>query len=148
MLQKKLFLALMAVAAIVLVGCKDKNNEPQLKGRNLVVYGKIYTAEKDAIADAFVVEDGKFVYVGNAAGAKEYEKEGIPVIDYTGKGLVIPGCTEGHGHFVGIDGIVHQLPGFRASYDELIRRIVPETMASKPGPFFSFGWNNVLYGFV
>ena len=73
----------MAIAAIALVGCKNQD-EPQLKGRNVIVYGKIFTAENNTIADAFVVKDGKFVYVGNAAGAKEYEKEGIPVIDYTG----------------------------------------------------------------
>ncbi len=140
--MKKLFLAFMtiaATAAIALTGCKNQD-EPQLKGRNLIVYGKIFTAENNAIADAFVVKDGKFVYVGNAAGAKEYEKEGIQVIDYTGKGLVIPGCTEGHGHFIGIDGIARMLPGFRASYKDLVTTVVPNKMKENPGPFLSFGW--------
>lgn len=109
---------------------------------DLVVYGKIYTVDAaESIAEAFAVKDGRYVYVGNKDGAAEYASPATEVVDYTGKGLVIPGCTEGHGHFVGIDGIVHQLPGFKAKYDELIKTVIPQSMASKPGPFFSFGWN-------
>lgn len=109
---------------------------------DLVVYGKIYTVDAaESVADAFAVKDGKYIYVGSKDGAAEYAGPATEVVDYTGQGLVIPGCTEGHGHFVGIDGIVHQLPGFRASYEELIKTIDPQAMASKPGPFFSFGWN-------
>lgn len=138
--MKKLFFAFMAVAAITLVGCKDKC-EPQLKGRNLVVYGKIFTAENNAIVDAFAVENGKFVYVGDVAGAKKYEQRGFTVIDYTNKGLVIPGCTEGHGHFVGIDGMARMWPGFREHYKNLISSVIPQKMQTNPGPFISFGWS-------
>ncbi len=143
--MKKLFFAVMALAAITLVGCKDKNNDPQsqedpLKGRDLVVYGKIFTAENNTIADAFVVKDGKFVYVGDSIGAKKYIQSGVQIIDYRDKGLVIPGCTEGHGHFVGIDGIARMLPGFRAPYRELVRTIIPQKMQTNPGTFLSFGW--------
>ena len=138
--MKKSLLAFMAIAAIALVGCKDKS-EPQLRGRNLVIYGKIFTAENNAIADAFVVENGKFVYVGGTAGAKKYEKRGFTVVDYRDKGLVIPGCTEGHGHFVGIDAIARMLPGFREPYKNLISSVIPQKMKDNPGPFISFGWN-------
>lgn len=139
-MRKILFLSLLAIAAITLVGCKDKC-EPQLKGRNLVVYGKIYTAENNAIVDAFAVENGKFVYVGDIAGAKKYEKRGFTIVDYSDKGLVIPGCTEGHGHFVGIDAIARMLPGFREPYKNLISSVIPQKMKDNPGPFISFGWN-------
>ncbi len=109
---------------------------------DLIVYGKIFTSDaSESIVEAFAVKNGKYLYVGTKAGAEEFAGAATQKVDFTGKGLVIPGCTEGHGHFVGLDGIVHQLPGFRASYDELIKTIVPETMASSPGPFFSFGWN-------
>ena len=143
--MRKIFFATMAIAAIALVGCKD-NDEPQpqhdpLKGRNLVVYGKIFTAENDTMADAFAVKDGKFVYVGDTLGVKEYEVFGVQVIDYRDKGIIIPGCTEGHGHFVGIDGIARMLPGFRASYKDLVTTIIPNKMQTNPGPFISFGWN-------
>ncbi len=142
--KKKLFLpliAIAAIAAIALTGCKGHGDEPQLKGRNLVVYGKIYTAENDVIADAFAVENGKFVYVGDVAGAKKYEQRGFTVIDYTNKGLVIPGCTEGHGHIIGIDGIASMLPGFKEPYEKLVTEIIPQKMKNKPGTFVSFGWD-------
>lgn len=138
-MRKIPFLSLLAIAAVTLVGCKDKC-EPQLKGRNLVVYGKIFTAENNAIVDAFAVENGKFVYVGDIAGAKKYEKRGFTIVDYSDKGLVIPGCTEGHGHFVGIDAIARMLPGFREPYKNLISSVIPQKMKDNPGPFISFGW--------
>ena len=109
---------------------------------DLIVYGKIFTSDNaESVVDAFAVKDGRYIYVGTKDEAEKYAGPATEKADYTGGGLVIPGCTEGHGHFVGIDGIVHQLPGFRASYNDLIRNIIPQTMASKPGPFFSFGWN-------
>lgn len=109
---------------------------------DLVVYGKVFTSDNaESVVEAFAVKNGKYIYVGNKEEALQYAGPATEKVDFTDKGLVIPGCTEGHGHFVGIDGIVHQLPGFKASYEELIKNIVPQTMASKPGPFFSFGWN-------
>ena len=109
---------------------------------DLIVYGKIFTSDNaGSIVEAFAVKDGKYLCVGTKDEVEMYAGTATERVNFAGKGLVIPGCTEGHGHFVGIDGIVHQLPGFRASYDELLKDIVPRTMASKPGPFFSFGWN-------
>ena len=110
-----------------------------------VVYGKIYTAEKNSdgsniMAEAAGVKDGKFVFVGSREDAQKYIATGASVVDYTGKGLVIPGCTEGHGHFVGIDAIARMLPGFRASYQDLVTTIIPNKMKDNPGPFLSFGW--------
>ncbi len=139
--MKKVFLSLLALAAIAFTGCKGHGGEPQLKGRNLVVYGKIFTADNNAIADAFAVENGKFVYVGDAAGAKKYERRGFTVVDYTNKGLVIPGCTEGHGHIIGIDAIASMLPGFKEPYEKLVTEIIPQKMKDNPGTFVSFGWD-------
>ena len=42
---------------------------------DLVVYGKIFTSENNRIVEAFAVKDGKFVYVGNKAGAKAFIKK-------------------------------------------------------------------------
>ncbi len=109
---------------------------------DLIVYGKIFTSDNtESVVEAFAVKDGKYICVGDKSVVEEYAGPATEIVDFTGKGLVIPGCTEGHGHFVGLDGIVRQLPGFRASYDELIKTIIPQAMAAKPGPFFSFGWN-------
>ena len=143
---KKTF-ELIAVACVIIgigliAGCqKSGGPENPLSGRNLVVYGEIFTADpSESIAKAFVVKDGKFVYVGSRAGAAEYITPDMKVIDYEGKGLVIPGCTEGHGHFIGIDGIARKLPGFRASYEDLVKTYIPQKMQTNPGDFLSFGW--------
>ena len=143
---KKTFELIAVVCTIfgigLFAGCqKSGGPENPLSGRNLAVYGKIFTADpSESIVEAFVVKDGKFVYVGSRAGAAEYITPDMKVIDYGGTGLVIPGCTEGHGHFIGIDGIARNLPGFRASYKDLVQTIIPQKMKTNPGSFLSFGW--------
>ena len=69
---------------------------------DFVVYGKIYTSRKTGdYAEAFAVKDGKYVYVGDEAGAKDYIKDGVTeIIDRRGKGLITAGATEGHGHYI------------------------------------------------
>ncbi|MCQ2328294.1 MAG: amidohydrolase family protein [Paludibacteraceae bacterium] len=110
--MKKLFLALIAIAAIAaiaLTGCKDRIDEPQprpIPAKDMVVYGDIYTAEVDndgnyVMAEALVVKGGKFVYVGTVDSAKTYITDGIEVIDRRSeKGLIIPGITDGHAHYL------------------------------------------------
>ncbi len=68
---------------------------------DLVVYGKIFTSEGNRLVEAFAVKDGKFIYVGNKAGALAFIERGkTEIIDYTGKGLVMPGCGNGHAHYM------------------------------------------------
>ena len=75
------------IGMAMLTGC---NSKPKA---DLVVYGKIYTAENNQLAEAFAVKDGKYIYVGDKAGAEAFVEEGkTEVIDYTGKGLITPGC--------------------------------------------------------
>ena len=65
-----------------------------------MVYGKIFTSEGNQIVEAFAVKDGKFVYVGDKAGAEALVENGkTEIIDYTGKGLVMPSCGNGHAHY-------------------------------------------------
>ena len=46
------------------------------KSADLVVYGKIFTSEKNQLAEAFAVKDGKFVYVGDKKGAEAFVEAG------------------------------------------------------------------------
>ena len=67
---------------------------------DLVVYGKIFTSEGNQIVEAFAVKDGKYIYVGDKAGVESYIEAGkTEVLDYTGKGLVMPSCGNGHAHY-------------------------------------------------
>ena len=99
MRMMKKMLSMMAVLAVIFgmemfTGCKSNNSA------DLVVYGKIYTAEGNQIVEAFAVKDGKYVYVGDKAGAEAFVEEGkTEVVDYSGKGLVMPGCGNGHAHY-------------------------------------------------
>ena len=43
---------------------------------DLVVYGKIFTSESNQIVEAFAVKDGKYVYVGDKAGAEAFVEAG------------------------------------------------------------------------
>ncbi len=63
-----------------------------------IIYGNIYTVDKNQPkAAALAVKDGKFVYVGDEAGAKDYIGDGTEEIRYDA-GLILPGFGEGHGH--------------------------------------------------
>ena len=72
------------------------------KCADTVVYGTIRTAETEKpVAEALAIKDGKFVYVGDKAGAAAFVKDGVTrVIDHRGKGMVMPGCTDGHAHYI------------------------------------------------
>ncbi|MCQ2324691.1 MAG: amidohydrolase family protein [Paludibacteraceae bacterium] len=142
--MKKVILALIAITAIALVGCKDKN-APKDEA-NLVVYGKIFTAENNTIADAFVVKDGKFVYVGDADGAKKYEKQGFTVIDHRDKGIIIPGCYEGHAHYLMANGIKLMggpAPSIKTTVPEFLQMVktaYDQAKAAGKSSIYGFGW--------
>lgn len=73
---------------------------------DLVIYGKIYTADKDgSIAEAMAVKDGKILYVGDENGAKAYVTKSTKIIRRR-EGLVIPGITEGHAHITSTTELV------------------------------------------
>ena len=102
------FLLFATIVACLTTGCKDKKTQPEVNDY-LIVYGKIYTAKVDeskdstdryVMADAMVVKDGKFVYVGTKDGADSYKTENSKIIDCTGKGIIVPGMTDGHAHYI------------------------------------------------
>ena len=79
-----------------------KQEYNNVNAADLVVYGKIYTSKSTGdYAEAFAVKDGKYVYVGDEAGAGKYIEQGVTeVIDMRGEGLIVSGGTEGHGHYI------------------------------------------------
>ena len=80
--------------------CSESDKPSSSEKADLVVYGKIFTAEDNELVEAFAVKDGKYVYVGDKAGAAAYVQDGkTEVVDYSGEGLVMPGCGNGHAHY-------------------------------------------------
>ena len=118
------------------------------KPADLVVYGKIFTSEENKIVEAFAVKDGKFVYVGDKAGVEPFIDKGkTEVIDYTGKGLVMPGCGNGHAHYSFGHAIQAVGTVFDKSYtpEKLFAESIPAAVkkARDAGAktIFGFGWD-------
>ena len=111
-----------------------------------VVYGKIYTSNaKQEYAQALAVKDGKYVYVGSEAGVEEYIDGSTKIVDYRGKGLVMPGATEGHGHYVGFGALHHLNITVGGSTPDEILKNVKDYVEKHPDQkvYFTFGWDNV-----
>ena len=144
-------LSCIAVMSIIagmgmLASCKSNNSA------DLVVYGKIFTAEGNQVVEAFAVKDGKYVYVGDKAGAEALVEEGkTEVIDYTGKGLVMPSCGNAHAHYA--SGVAIQTAGTIVGYEDdpkkFLSEIVPAAVkkARDTGSkaIYGFGWNWLVF---
>ena len=161
MLMTKKMLSLITLVSIVfgmsmLVNCSSSDN-PSSGGAtaekaDLVVYGKVFTSEGNQIVEAFAVKDGKYVYVGDKAGAKAFVEDGkTKVVDYTGKGLVMPACGNGHAHYsmgyaIGAVGTIMEMTD---NEDKFFNEIVPATVrkARETGAsaIFGQGWDVMKY---
>lgn len=114
---------------------------------DLVVYGKIFTADEKPMAEAFAVKDGKYVYVGDKKGAEAYIEAGkTEVVDYTGKGLVMPSCGNGHAHYsIGVALPIVGTIAIGATPDQFLNELVPAAVkkARETGAkfIFGFGWS-------
>ena len=149
-IMKKLMSLIIVMGVIfgmgLLVSCKSN------KGADLVVYGKIYTAEGNQIVEAFAVKDGKYVYVGDKAGAEAFVEEGkTEVIDYTDKGLVMPGCGNGHAHYSLGYAIqsVGTVMSRETDVDKFLKEIVPAAVKkakdSGTNAVFGSGWEMMKF---
>ena len=121
----------------LLASCQSKDSA------DLVVYGKV---------EAFAVKDGKYIYVGDKAGAEAFVEEGkTEVVDYTGKGLVMPGCGNGHAHYS--LGYAIQSVGTIMSMEDDVNKFLTEIVpgavkkAKETGAkaIFGQGWNMIEF---
>lgn len=119
---------------------------------DLVVYGKIFTSEDNKVVEAFAVKEGKYVYVGDKGGAEAFIEEGkTEVIDYTGKGLIMPSCGNGHAHY-SMGYALHSIGAtvtMEDTTEKFLTEIVPAAVrkAKENGApaVFGFGWSYLKY---
>ncbi len=115
---------------------------------DLVVYSKIYTANTNQdYVEAFAIKDGKYIFVGSKEDSKKYIKDGVTkVIDYSNS-FVMPGATEGHGHFI-LSATLSALDLVRITptLEELLE-FVKDTISRYPDNvlYLTFGWDNVPF---
>ena len=119
---------------------------------DLVVYGKIFTSENNQVVEAFAVKDGKYVYVGDKNGVEAFVEAGkTEVVDYTGKGLVMPSCGNGHAHYsIGVALPIVGTVAIGATPDKFLNELVPDAVkkareANATG-IFGFGWSYFTFG--
>ena len=131
---------------------KDNAGTDEKSGADLVVIGKIFTSENNQMAEAFAVKDGKYVYVGDKAGAEQYILNGkTEVVDYTGKGLVMPGCGNGHAHYSSgfaiktIGTFVGPEDGPEKFLTEILPAAVKKARENGSKAVFGFGWQYQLF---
>ena len=153
-MKKWMFAAILICGTSVFTACSSNEDNPS-KGdtpsekniADLVVYGKIFTSEGNQVVEAFAVKDGKYIYVGDKGGAEAYIENGkTEVVDYTGKGLVMPGCGNGHAHY----SMAHALRSAGMMIDvntdpnkfltEIVPAVVKKAKDNGSTSIFGFGW--------
>ena len=107
-----IILAFMMVLSLTACGIQK---DAEVSDIRVYKNGKIYTANTEReYVTAFVIENGKFIYVGDDEGAASYEKglSAKNIVDLNGAS-VTPGLIEGHTHF-SFMAVMHSL-----DYEEL-----------------------------
>ena len=127
------------------------NQKPDFKGKpaDTIIYGHFYTAYEPGIAArAVAIKNGKFVYVGDENGVKEFKGAKTKILDYK-NGVIMPGFIDGHLH--GAMGIGEKVLGVDLSglitFDETILAI-KRYVNEHPGKTFikGAGWNDTMLG--
>ncbi len=141
--------------SIVFIQQKEKQDSSDIFNttpQDLVVYGKIFTADKNnTLAEAFVVKNGKFVYVGDRDGASEYITTDMKIIDHTYKGLVIPGCYESHAHYIKanavelMDGPNISITTHVDTFMQEIKAAYQRAKSASKSNIYGFGWLYQLF---
>ena len=147
----KKILSIIAVLTVILgmgmmTSCNSKTTA------DLVVYGKIFTADSSKIVEAFAVKDGKYIYVGDKAGAEAFVEEGkTEVVDYTDKGLVTPGCGNGHAHYSlgyaiqAVGTVMEREDNVEKFLKEIVPAAVKKAKDTGAKAIFGSGWNMITF---
>ena len=115
--------AALLLMAGLLTGCNQESTQPAAQ-RTLYLNGKIHTQdEQRRVAEAMVVADGKFLYVGTLQGAKAYQTVGNQSVDLKGR-MVLPGLHDNHIHLLGTVALdMCDLDGQSVTLDQLADKI-------------------------
>ncbi|MDE0755647.1 MAG: amidohydrolase family protein [Woeseiaceae bacterium] len=90
---------LVGMLGVLIASCTSGEGGGDQQGADLILSGaKIFTSNaQQPWAEAIAVNDGRFTYVGDAAGALAYQSDNTRFINLEGQ-LVIPGLVDSHAH--------------------------------------------------
>lgn len=129
------------IIALMLLSCTNVNVPKD--GADLVVIGNIYTSDpENPTAEAFVVHQGKYIYVGSREEAMRYVREGKTQVLDSNAAMIMPGCTEGHGHYI-TEAMFKQLCYLKSdNFEGCVKEIESYYMANKDHitQLFGYGW--------
>ena len=151
-ISKKVFSFLLAALMALNFAVCTSAAENDKTIADLVVYGKIFTSEGNKIVEAFAVKDGKYIYVGDKNGAEAFIEAGkTEVIDYTGKGLVMSGCGNGHAHYSmgyaisSVGTIISREDDVNKFLTEIVPSAVKKARDNGATAIFGMGWNIMTF---
>ncbi len=112
----------------------------------VVLNGRLVTLAAPAEAEALAARDGRIVFVGSSAGARDWIGPGTEVLDLEGR-LGVPGFIEGHGHFwsLGEARLQLALEGAR-TWDEVVAQVAEAVAEAEPGTWIlGRGWHQAKW---
>jgi predicted amidohydrolase YtcJ len=135
------------VIAIVFLLSMGPTSFAETKEADSVYFnGKIYTVDEDfSIAEAIVIKDGKFVFVGDNEKAIEYIGKKTEVTDLRGA-TVLPGLIDSHLHYPGVGALMQQIDAFWLPKDEILNLVADAAKRAQPGEWIiGRGWNQAVW---
>lgn len=124
------------VATVLVAACSQ---EPVGQSEDWVLTnGRIHTVDQaQPLAEAVVIRDRDFIYVGDNEGAKAFIVDGARITDLRGR-LVIPGIVDAHTHPGQIDLTRYEARFEARTRDEFLREL-GEYAHENPGDNWLFG---------
>jgi len=109
LLASAVAIILLSISGLAQDTASNSQQETQLPaliedtGADLIVWGgNIYTADdSNPQVNAVAVKDGRFIFVGNRAGAEEFAGDNTVILSLDGSAMY-PGFVDGHAHLAGI----------------------------------------------
>ncbi|HIG43951.1 MAG TPA: hypothetical protein EYQ14_25980, partial [Gammaproteobacteria bacterium] len=98
-MNPKKYVILAGLVGVVVTPCVSGSDQSQGASVDLILTGaKIFTSNKQQPwAEAVVIKNGRFIYVGDSVGASKYRDNESDSFNLEGR-LVIPGLVDSHAH--------------------------------------------------
>ena len=113
-----------------------------------VIYGNFYTVDKkNPKAEAVAIQDGVFIYVGNAEGVKDYIGKSTEVVK-NDDGMILPGFVDGHAHCNLAATQLFMCPLYSCTTVEEIRESLKKFIAEHEDfdVIQGIGWSDTYFG--
>lgn len=142
MFIKPAFLILLFLSIIALIySCTSADSKSaDIVFRN----GYIFTVDSsNSKAEALAIKDGKFVFVGDNEGVKDYIGDKTKVIDLEGK-MILPGFIDAHCHPISSYRYFYELNLYGLGTAQEIQKVITEYLIDHPEAKYikGRGWSN------